>query len=168
MTDFDPQETFRQGAGFANPATISDPPAPWFKRRGWPWIRLAGRELSRRCRCRAVSRISLGRAPWTECFCQPVASTSSSIVAPAVRSSRSRIRPSLPPGRIVVSGFRALAAALFFARVRGRVLLGVRLVMGWPSVSGRAPCAASHHPKPGRDMTPVRAGGGRGLSRSST
>ena len=60
------------------------------------------------------------------------------------------------------------AALFFFARARGRVLFGARLVMGWSSVSGRAPCAASHHPRPGRDMTPVRAGGERGLSRSST
>ncbi len=39
---------------------------------------------------------------------------------------------------------------------------------GWSSVSGRAPCAASHHPKPGRDMTLVRAGGGRRQYRPST
>ena len=40
--------------------------------------------------------------------------------------------------------------------------------MVWFSVSGRAPCATSHHPKPGRDINLVRAGEVRSLFRSST
>lgn len=101
---------------------------------------------------RARSRLN---APSTECRCQPVASTSSSAVAPCLLARRSTISPNLPPGRGVggaCTGSGARTAASFRDVVE-RDLLDVAI--GRSSCVGHAKCTALHHPKP-RSRSPGR------------